>query len=175
MPEVLPLTPDQWPLLKAVRLRALADAPDAFGTTLAQASAWDDARWQENARRFTLLPPAASFLAYADDTPCGMANCFTLQDDSQTAELTAFWVAPEQRGQGVGEALVTAIAGWASSQGIAALQAWVVEDNTRALGFYKKLGFEETGERQPHTPNPAKQIKRLVYELDEGVNSLAVR
>ena len=161
MPEILPLMSDQWPLLKAVRLRALADAPDAFCTTLAQASAWDDARWQENARRFTLLPPAASFLAYADDTPCGMANCFTLQDDSQTAEMTAFWVAPEQRGQGVGDALVAAIVNWAKSQGVTTLQAWVVEDNTRALSFYKKLGFQNTKERQPHTPDLAKQIVLL--------------
>ena len=166
MPEIKPLLRDDWSLLKTVRLRALADAPEAFGTTLAQASAWDDARWQENARRFTLLPPAASFLAYADGLPCGMANCFTLQDNSQTAELTAFWVAPQQRRQGVGKALVAAIAGWASSQGMTTLQAWVVEDNARALGFYKKLGFQETEERQTHTPAPAKQIRLLIREMN---------
>ena len=165
MPEIRPLAPDQWPLLKAVRLRALADAPEAFGTTLAQASAWDDARWQENARRFTLLPPATSFLAYADDTPCGMANCFTLQEDSQTAELTAFWVAPQQRGQGIADALVAAIISWAKLQGVTTLQAWVVEDNARALGFYQKFGFEETKERQPHAPDLTKQIKLLTYAL----------
>ena len=161
MLEIKPLLPADWPLMKTVRLRALTENPEAFGTTLAQASVWEDARWQENARRFTQLPPAASFLAYADDIPCGMANCFTLQEDKQTAELTAFWVAPQQRGQGVGDALVAAVVGWAKSQGIATLQAWVVEDNLRALSFYQKIGFQETGERQTHTPDPAQQIVLL--------------
>ena len=147
MHQIKPLLPNDWPLLKTVRLRALAENPEAFGTTLTQASAWDDARWQENARRFTLLPPAASFLAYADDLPCGMVNCFTAETPPNTAEMTAFWVAPEQRGQGIGEALVAGIVDWAKSQGVTTLQAWVVEDNYRALGFYKKLGFQETEER----------------------------
>ena len=166
MLEISPLTPHHWPLLKAVRLRALTENPEAFGMTLAKASAWDDAKWQENARRFTLLPPAASFLAYADAMPCGMASVFTAEADPQTAEMTAFWVAPEQRGQGVGEALVTAIVGWAKSQGVTTLQAWVVEANTRVLGFYQKLGFQETEERQPHTPDPVKQIKLLAKKVN---------
>lgn len=164
MLQIKPLLPDDWPQLKSLRLRALADAPEAFGMTLAEASARTDAVWQENARRFTLLPPAASFLAYAEDLPCGMANCFTLQDDSRTAELTAFWVAPEQRGLGVGDALVAAIVDWAESQGVTTLQAWVVEDNHRALGFYQKFGFQETKERQPHTPNPVQQVVLLARE-----------
>ncbi len=167
MLEIKSLLPEDWPLLKSVRLRALAENPEAFGTTLAQASAWDDTRWQENARRFTLFPPAASFLAYTEDAPCGMANCFTAENNFQAAEMTAFWVAPPQRGQGVSEALVAAIVGWAKSQGMTTLQAWVVEDNARALGFYQKLGFQDTAERQPHTLAPAKQIKLLSRELDE--------
>jgi GNAT superfamily N-acetyltransferase len=161
MLEIKPLLPGDWPLLRAVRLQALADAPKAFGMTLAQASARTEAEWQQNALRFTRLPPAASFLAYADGTPCGMASVFTAEADPQTAELTAFWVAPEQRGQGVGDALVTAITEWAKLQGMTTLQAWVVEDNARALGFYQRIGFQETEERQPHAPNPAKQIRLL--------------
>ena len=167
MLEIKPLTPDQWPLLKLVRLRALTEDPEAFGATLAQASARTDAEWQDNARRFTLLPPATSFLACSDGTPCGMANCFVIEANPRTAEMTAFWVAPVQRGQGVGEALVAAIIGWAKSQGVTTLQAWVVEDNARALSFYKKLGFQETEKRQPHTPDPAKQIKLLTKKVHD--------
>lgn len=165
MHQIKPLLPEDWPLLKTVRLRALTENPEAFGTTLTQASAWDDARWQENARRFTLLPPAASFLAYADDTLCGMVNCFVTETNSRTVEMTAFWVAPQQRGQGIADALVAAIISWAKLQGVMTLQAWVVEDNARALGFYRKLGFRETKERQPHMPDPVKQIKLLKTEL----------
>jgi len=159
------LTPDQWPLLKAVRLRALADAPEAFCTQLAEAAARTDAEWQENARRFTLLPPAVSYHALSGGIPCGMANCFVSKDDPQTAELTGFWVAPEQRGTGIGAALVAAVTDWAKSQNVATLQAWVVEDNHRAIRFYEKLGFLDTGQRQPHTPEPSKQILLLAHAL----------
>ena len=79
--------------------------------------------------------------------------------------MTAFWVAPQQRVLGVGDALVTTIVNWAEALGATMLQAWVVEDNARALIFYRKLGFQETGERQPHTPDPAKQIRLLTHTL----------
>ena len=163
MLEIRPLLPGDWPHLKSVRLQALTRNPEAFGMTLAEASARTDADWQEYVNRFTRLPPAASFLAYVGGLPCGMVNGFVTETDPQTAEMTAFWVAPAQRGTGVGEALVAAVVDWAKSQGVTTLQAWVVEDNTRALGFYQKLGFQKTGERQPHTPDPAKQIKLLTY------------
>ncbi len=167
MLEVKPILPEDCPLLKDVRLRALADAPEAFGTTLAQAQAYSEAEWQARAQRFSEPPSAAGFLAFMQGTPCGMACAYPSAEDTHTAELTAFWVAPEQRGQGVGDALVMAIVEWAVLQGVMTLQAWVVEDNVRALGFYRKLGFQETEERQPHTPDPAKQI-RLLTKTVEG-------
>lgn len=165
MLKIKQLTPNEWPLLKRIRLQALADAPQAFGTTLVQARSRTDAEWQENGRRFTLLPPAASYHAFSDGIPCGMANCFVSKDDPQTAELTGFWVAPEQRGVGVGAALAAAVTDWAKSQGITTLQAWVVEDNHQAIRFYEDLGFSDTKQRQPHTPEPSKQIRLLAKRL----------
>ena len=166
MLKIKQLTPNEWPLLKRIRLQALADAPQAFGTTLVQAQSRTDAQWQENARRVTLLPPSTSYFAFVDDAPAGMANCFVSKADPQTAELSAFWVAPESRGTGAGDALVAAAISWAKSQGVTTLQAWVVEDNHRAIGFYKKTGFSDTGQCQPHTPEPSKQIRLLTYEVE---------
>lgn len=37
---------DEWPLYKALRLRALADSPDAFGSTLVREQARPDTAWQ---------------------------------------------------------------------------------------------------------------------------------
>lgn len=153
-----PLLPHEWPVLKQVRLRALADAPDAFSTTLAQAQAYTDADWQERANRFTLPPPAAARIAYLDGTPCGMMTCYPASPQptlaAPIAELTAVWVDPAARGQGAAEALTTSLIDWAHAQGIRTLQAWVMEDNPRALAFYKKMGFGETGQSHPEPTEP---------------------
>ena len=170
MLEVRPILPQHWPLLKSVRLRALADAPEAFGTTWAEAQAYSDAEWQARAQRFSEPPPAAGCLAFLDAVPCGMASAY-LSSEPHAAELTAFWVAPEQRGLGVADALVAFVADWASALGFAALEAGVVEDNHRALAFYKRVGFLETGRSHPFRGDTSKQILLLAKDLRKEDNA----
>ena len=167
MLEIKLILPEHWPVLKSVRLRALADAPGAFGTTLAEALAYSDGEWQARARRFSEMPPAAGCLAYLSDVPCGMASAFSSAENTHAAGLTAFWVAPEVRGQGVADALVTFLVQWAVAQGFAVLEANVVEDNHRALAFYKRVGFEETGRSQPFRGDTPKQIILLAKTLEQ--------
>lgn len=170
MLEVKPLLMHEWPVLKQVRLRALADAPEAFCTTSAQAQAWTDGEWRERAGRFAVNPPAAARIAYLDGMPCGMMTCYFAAPDTQNAEavaeLTAVWVDPAARGQGAGEALVASMVDWAGTQGIRVLQAWVMEGNERAVAFYKKVGFAETGQRQPDEPGSWKYMTLLARRLE---------
>ena len=79
--------------------------------------------------------------------------------------MTAFWVAPESRGQGIAEAMVAFVAEWASAQGAAVLEAGVVEDNHRAIAFYKKVGFAEIGRSHPFRGASLKQIILLAKRL----------
>ena len=165
MLEIKPLLPDDWPLVKDLRLRMLADAPAAFGTTLAEADAYSDDQWQARARRFSEPPSAAGCIAYWSGVPCGMASGYGSKDAPDAAELTGFWVAPELRGRGVAEAMTGFVAEWAAAQGFAVLHAEVVEDNHRALAFYKRVGFEETSQSQPFRGNAAKRILLLSYDF----------
>lgn len=169
MVEVKSLLAHQWPLLKSVRLRALANAPEAFSTTLAQALSWSDSDWQERARRFDISPPATARIAYVDGAPCGMISCYSSEPDGQAdgpaADLTAVWVDPKGRGQGVGEALVASVVMWANAHDIKTLEAWVMESNRRAIAFYKKVGFQEVGHRRPYEPDPSKHIILLTRRL----------
>ena len=165
MLEIKPILPEDWPLLKDVRLRALADAPEAFGTTLAQAHAYSDAEWQAKARRFSESPPATGCLAFIEGVPCGMASAYPSDKNSRATELTSFWVAPERRGSGVGEAMVTFLAEWAVALGFAMLEADVVEDNTRAQAFYAKVGFQKTSKSEPFRGDPSKRILRLALDI----------
>ncbi len=177
MVEVKPLLAHEWPLLKQVRLRALADAPDAFSTTLAQAQTWTDGDWQKRAGRFAVNPPAAARIAYLEGAPCGMMTCYPAAPQPDVtgpiAELTSVWLAPAARGQGAGEALVASIVDWANAQGIGVLQAWVMEGNEGAIAFYKKVGFAQTAQRQPDEPDPSKHIILLTRRLQPPSSHLA--
>jgi ribosomal protein S18 acetylase RimI-like enzyme len=76
------------------------------------------------------------------------------------------WVAPEARGQGVGEALIEAGAGWARSQGFKQLALDVIDDNEPAIALYQRKGFKPTGESNAFPP-PREHIVeiRMVISL----------
>lgn len=175
MLEVRPLAPGDWPLLKALRLEALADAPKAFRTTLAQAQAWTDAEWRARARRFGELPPATAFVSFVEGLPCGLLTCYLSESDGPgglVGGLNAFWVSPAHRGQGLGEALIEAVLDWAARLGVGEVQAWVMADGDRAVGFYKKIGFRETGGRQPLTLGSPRDIVLLTRRVMGGIETL---
>lgn len=137
---------DQWQILRDVRLRALEEAPYAFGTKLSEGKKRTDRDWQDMARDHATLSDRAYFLAYVEDNPCGMAGCYRTASD--TVVLTAMWVAPEVRGQKIGEQIVRAAIKWAREGGATTLEAWVSENNP-ARFFYKKIGFEDTRSTEP--------------------------
>lgn len=101
--EVCRATPEQWPAVKKIRLRALADSPRAFGSTLAREVAFEDQRWQGRVAGGTW------FLAWSADSPVGLAALVTEEQASLEPQLQAMWVEPAQRGAGVAHALVEAV------------------------------------------------------------------
>ena len=98
------------------------------------------------ARDHATLSDRAYFMAYVGDDPCGMAGCYRRASD--TVVLTAMWVAPEFRGQKIGEQIVLAVIEWAREGGATTLEAWVSENNP-ARFFYQKIGFKETCLTEP--------------------------
>lgn len=128
---------------RELRLRALGDAPRAFGSTLERELAFAPDAWT---RRLT-DPGTVNLLAVEDGMPAGMGS--GLLDDPGTAYLVGMWVAPEARGRGVGGALIDAIAGWAHERGARHLALWVADENASARMLYERHGFRSTGERQP--------------------------
>jgi GNAT superfamily N-acetyltransferase len=64
---------------------------------------------------------------------------------SGAAALTALWVDPGFRSQGLGTALVEAVVAWAKSQGYNQVLLWVTEVNQNARRLYERHGFVRTG------------------------------
>jgi GNAT superfamily N-acetyltransferase len=147
--------PDEGALLKALRIRALAEEPEAFGESVAEAEARDEAEYAARARSASDGDRRAWFLAEADPDPSPVEAASTLVAAPRTSvglamgrrrppdECMVFsvWVADAARGRGVGRALVDAVADWARAWGASRLVLWVYRSNRGAIRFYERLGF----------------------------------
>src|SRR5690349_25156188 len=102
------MTPDGWERVRAARLRALADAPDAFGTTLEEDRARPLPEWAARLRRADVV----TFLAVADGRDAGIATGAPYEGEDGAAGLFGMWVEPACRGRGIGGALVDAVVAW---------------------------------------------------------------
>jgi len=139
--EIRRLTPDDWRTFRTMRLAALAGAPDAFGTTFAEASTWAEARWRAR------LADVAQWMAWMDGAPAGTVG---FADD----ELISMWVEPMARGRGVGDALVATVITTARGREV---RLWVTVGNEPAIRLYARHGFAPTGEVRPVDPrDPAR-------------------
>ncbi len=74
----------------------------------------------------------------------------------QGTELQQLYIDPFFQGEGIGSALLS----FALKQGARFL--WVLEQNEKALGFYKARGFSPTGERRLE-PGTTQYLLRMEY------------
>jgi ribosomal protein S18 acetylase RimI-like enzyme len=140
------LGPGEVDLLRDLRLRALRDAPMAFGSTLAREEAYEPGQWERWAADAARGERQAVFIA---EPGAGLASGVIDDEDPALAHLYAMWVAPEARGTGAGRALVNAVIAWAAERGARTLTTSVAEGNAAAARLYGGAGFADTGRREP--------------------------
>jgi ribosomal protein S18 acetylase RimI-like enzyme len=119
---------EDWQRLRDVRLRALAQAPEAYLETHANASSFPDDVWMERA---TPDDEGCSFVVERDGRFDGLVSCFTA-GDLGSVFLVAMWVAPELRGTGVASELVQQVVDWARDHRAESVCLSVEPDNERA-------------------------------------------
>jgi len=160
-------------LLRDVHLRMYADAPDAFSESVALADAMTDEQWNYRARQLSKPGEAVAFVAMEAAEAVGFIAGFVGRwrdgamrpDRRDTVTLAKAWIDPRCRGRGLGRKLAEAVEAWAREQGAVTLEAQVTETNEPAARFYSRLGFADTGRREPLLSNPALQIRFLSRSL----------
>jgi RimJ/RimL family protein N-acetyltransferase len=136
LPPVRPMGPDDWATLARVRLTALADAPEAFYSTLAQEEHRTEAEWRSGAST------AAWFAALdADGRPAGLVAVVHGGPPPGDAMLISMWVSPAHRGTGLATQWVAAALDDAAGAGAERLTLWVRTGNGRAITAYQRMGF----------------------------------
>jgi ribosomal protein S18 acetylase RimI-like enzyme len=158
--EVRRVTRHEWEALRDVRLRALADAPDAFGTTYEEAMARPDEWWRDWAAKSAESDTQAMALAWDDDRPFGLAGVFATDDGAW--QVISMWVDPSARDRGAGRALLDAVVAWARDQDNGRpIRLSVTDGNDDARRLYERYGFADTGVTEPLRSNSALTIREL--------------
>ena len=149
--------------LRDLRLRSLREAPDAFATTHAQASAWPPEHWEQ----WAAAPEEeqVTVLAIDGERWVGMASGWLVEDKPASAWLARLWVDPAHRRTGVAFELVDAVAEWARERGKATLELSVTANNVTASAFYERAGFAPTGRRRPLPADPSRTEVFLARRL----------
>ncbi len=127
--------------MKALRLEALADAPEAFGERLDVAVAMGGEDFS------AALGAGAVWGVFDGERAVGMAglNRFAATNDAHKATITAVYITPVARGSGAADVLFAALIGHARSVGVEILQLGVGDFNQRAHAFYRRMGFVPFG------------------------------
>lgn len=145
------LREDEWRAYRELRLRALADSPNAFGSTFDIEAAKADDYWVKR------LATAAStsqlpLVAEVDDVFVGLVWGWLDPALPQEAQVFQMWVAPEARGQTHGAQLLDAVISWARQAGAQSVQLRVTCGDSAARRLYVRAGFEPCGDPEPLRP-----------------------
>jgi len=157
--EIATLGPEDWELFREIRLRALREAPYAFGSHYDD---WVDApesRWRDRVANVPL-----NLVARRGDELLGMAS--GVLDGEDSAGLISMWVDPAARGSGVGAALVGAVVEWAAAAG-RPTYLMVRSDNPRAIAAYLRAGFVDLGIPPDDDPDEPPENRMVHNRLRE--------
>jgi GNAT superfamily N-acetyltransferase len=138
--EIRRLGPDDWATFRAIRLAALADAPTAFGSTLAEEQLLGEPDWRDK------LAGRAQFIACDTSGVLGTAGGCV---EGGHMDLVSMWVDARARGRSVGAALVARVMAHARELGCPSIKLRVTVGNAPAERLYARFGFVRTGVVEP--------------------------
>jgi ribosomal protein S18 acetylase RimI-like enzyme len=156
---VRPALTSEWARLRDIRLRALADAPQAFGSTLAVERQLPAETWKRRA----LASDRRTMLAATDGNLWAGFAGWVLEEDG-IGQLVSMWVEPAWRRRGVASALVGAVVERHLRSGASELRLWVSVPNLAARRCYEANGFSLTGRTQPLPSDPKLEELEMRFE-----------
>jgi ribosomal protein S18 acetylase RimI-like enzyme len=157
-----------WLLYSQLRLRGLAESPDAFGSTLALEQQRSAEEWQRRASNGAASSSDLPLLALVHNSPAGLA--WAKADPSNPSQISLYqmWVAPEHRGMGLGRQLLQTAISWARARDATAVCLGVTLSNGPAMHLYLKAGFVPSGATEPLRSGSALLVQPMTLCLEEG-------
>ena len=144
------LGPDDWQVLRDVRLRALADSPDAFASTFDREAAFTEADWRQR-----LAGPV-----YVVGVPEVVAMGGVFARDG-LFHVWGMWTDPAHRGRGHARRILDALM---PERGLVVLDVNLA--NPAARTAYERYGFVATGETEPLRPGSEQRVERMELQVE---------
>jgi ribosomal protein S18 acetylase RimI-like enzyme len=161
MPDMKQLAPDEWLLLRNVRLSALQDSPRAFLSSYEDEHAYSEDRWQAE---FTRGEWSVGFVGGEPVSLVGATR--ELNTPTHQRYLEYLWVSPGHRRSGVARAVLTFAIERLRTVGVRTVFLWVIDGNDAAAHLYRSMGFVSTNHRQLLPSHPARGEERMRLDLD---------
>lgn len=145
MIEIRPIRVEEFERFRTLRLLALRESPDAFGSIESVEALMGLDLWKlwcsDRPERRVLVA------VREDGTWVGTASVAPYQGKPELLGIFAVWVAPAVRRQGVGRRLIEGLLAFGATTERKRARVHVGEPNDPALSLFFFLGFEDTKER----------------------------
>lgn len=145
--EIIKLKPEDWQYYRYLRLEALQNDPQAFGSSYQDNLQKPDSYW--HGRLEDAVDGKKSWLLFAkeNDRLIGMIGAF-VEDEKDVAEIISLYVTKNERGKGVSQELMTGILQEIGQNDSIRKAKLVVNVNEiPAVTLYKNFGFQIAGEK----------------------------
>ena len=167
-PKIRCLAEHEWAIYKDLRLAALAESPDAFGSTFAKEAQRSDAEWANRLTSGVNSSWDFPIVADIDRQPIGLAWGRIEESNPTVANLYQVWVHPNYRRLGTGQLLLEAVTTWARDKQARFLELGVTRGDTPAMRLYTRAGFELVGRPQPIRPGAEVLGQQMQLRLKKG-------
>ncbi|MGZ5093862.1 MAG: GNAT family N-acetyltransferase [Burkholderiales bacterium] len=152
VPSVRAFASHEWRSYRELRLRALAESPDAFGSTLALEEGRTDEDWSARLAHGMASGSDLPLVVEVSGKAVGLAWAKINESDHTVANLYQMWVSPSYRRMGAGRMLVCTAIDWARAANLQALILCVTSGDSPATRLYTSAGFKSVGAPEPLRP-----------------------
>lgn len=162
----------EWPHYRTLRLRSLADSPDAFGSTLAAEQDRTAQDWAGRLAAAAVSGKDCPLVAVSAGAMVGLAWAKVDPAHASVVNIFQMWVEPESRGKAIATALLRTAIGWAKSRQARVVRLGVSCTNAAAVRLYLREGFRDVG--APTPLRPGCPLLEQTMSLQIGIDNCAI-
>ncbi len=160
MPDIKLLVPDDWWLLRQIRLTALQESPDSFLAAYDEELLYSQDKWRYEFER------GDWYIGFKSKAAVSLVGCTREKDTPQSECFIEYlWVEQASRGQGVATELLSNVIDRLRVAGVRRAFLWVMDGNHDAERLYKQFGFVSSRISHPLAARPGRSEALMQYDL----------